>query len=73
MFILPILSAKTATAFEPTASRYFHLAQAYWQSGQGRDARQALLKAKAANLTVERLHALERTAYQDLVRQLDPK
>jgi tetratricopeptide (TPR) repeat protein len=62
-----------ATAAEPSASRYFHLAQAYWLCGQGRDAEQALRKARAANLTAQHLHPSERTAYQQLLRELRQK
>jgi Tfp pilus assembly protein PilF len=64
---------EAATAAEPSGPRYFHLAQAYFRCGERRNAEQALKNARAANLTEEHLHAAERPAYQQLLRDLGQK
>ena len=62
-----------AIAVNPAGTHYFHLAQAYLQSSDRKSAADALEKGKAAGLTAESLHPLEREAYRQLVGELAPK
>lgn len=55
----------------PTASSYFHLAQAYLQTGKRPDATAALVKARKAGLRPSDLHPLEKEAYQNVLGELD--
>jgi tetratricopeptide (TPR) repeat protein len=59
-----------AIAEQPTATAYFHLAQAYYQTRDRSAARGALEKAKARGLQAATLHPLEKTLYEELTRQL---
>jgi tetratricopeptide (TPR) repeat protein len=54
----------------PSASTYFHLAQAYQLAKQSREAAAAWKKAVARGLTVDTLHPLERPAFETLQSQL---
>jgi predicted Zn-dependent protease len=54
----------------PTASSYFHLAQAHLADGARLDAKAALAKSKKIGLRPSDLHPLEREAYQNLLREL---
>jgi tetratricopeptide (TPR) repeat protein len=60
-------------AVAPSASRYFHLAQAHHGSGDLRKAQNALQEAKKLGLKPEKLHPLEQPAYENLEPQLKPK
>jgi predicted Zn-dependent protease len=59
-----------ATAWEPTAPMFFHLAQAHWLVQQRQEAEEALARARAAKLTPYHLHRLERAAYQKILKEL---
>ena len=62
--------AKAATAQQPTAAHFLHLAQACLLANDRDAAGKALQKAKAANLTPQSLHPLERNAYYQLLEIL---
>ena len=62
---------KQAVGGDPTAAKYFHLAQAYLAAKQKDEAKQALDKAIAAGLTPESLHALEIRSYQEVLDALN--
>jgi Tfp pilus assembly protein PilF len=59
-----------AVAEAPTASRYFHLAQAHQLAKNRTSAMAALMEANRLGLNESGLNALERTAYQRLCVQL---
>jgi tetratricopeptide (TPR) repeat protein len=60
-----------AVAVAPSASVFFHLAQARDQAHDQSGARRAWEQAKALGLKASNLHPLERTAYDQLARQMD--
>ena len=62
---------KQAVGRDPSAAKYFHLAQAYLADKQKDEAKQALHKAIAAGLTPESLHALEIRSYQEVLDALN--
>ena len=55
---------------QPTASGYFHLAQAYRKANNLPAAKAALAKATDLGLSADRLHALERGAFAQLRDEL---
>jgi tetratricopeptide (TPR) repeat protein len=57
-----------AVADSPTATRYFHLAQAY-QAARDRRAAEAFAQATALGLRPDSLYPLERTAYQQMLAE----
>jgi pentatricopeptide repeat protein len=57
----------------PSASRFFHLSQAYLRAGQPEKARKAFRQAKAAGLEPKNLHPVERLAYREVADKLDQK
>jgi cellulose synthase operon protein C len=61
---------KLATAQQPTASNFLHLAQAELLCDDPEAAKEALQRAKAAHLTPQNLHPLERNAYYLLLEKL---
>jgi tetratricopeptide (TPR) repeat protein len=61
---------KLAIAEQPSATAYFHLAQAYYQARDRQAARLAYQLAKARGLQAATLHPLEKTMYEELTRQL---
>jgi tetratricopeptide (TPR) repeat protein len=62
---------KLALALAPTAESYFHLAQAEFQSGHSKAARDAWRKAQTLGLQCEALHPLEQPGYRELKEALD--
>jgi cellulose synthase operon protein C len=60
-----------AVAEAPSASLYFHLAQAHSLAQDRDNAKRAWRQARAMGLEASRLHPLERAAYEELARQLD--
>jgi tetratricopeptide (TPR) repeat protein len=60
-----------AVAISPTATKYFHLAQAYLEASNKEAARQNLEKARTKGLVKGTLHPLELTAYQQVISELD--
>jgi tetratricopeptide (TPR) repeat protein len=67
------LDLEEALATAPSASKYFHLAQAYQLDPQRKsDAVDALRKAKALVRKGETIDPTERKTYDQLVRELDP-
>ena len=58
-----------ATALDPTAPKYFHLAQAYLKSSDKPAASRSLAKARAKGLEPDRLHPLELTAYHRILAE----
>jgi tetratricopeptide (TPR) repeat protein len=67
---LAIQDLLEVTAQSPSASVFFHLAQAYAARNDLKAASDALQKAKALGLEANKLHPLERAAYQRLLGQL---
>jgi cellulose synthase operon protein C len=70
-----ISDLETAVKNNPSPSKFFHLAQAYFQANNKEKARQYLREAKARGLDRTRvgpgaLHSLEEEAYQKLVTEL---
>jgi tetratricopeptide (TPR) repeat protein len=63
---------RAAVAQEPTAVRRLHLAQALQRAGRRADAVQALARVAAADLDRSLVLPGERTAYQQLRRELGP-
>jgi tetratricopeptide (TPR) repeat protein len=61
---------KLAIAEQPSATAYFHLAQAYYQTHDSKAARLAFQQAKARGLQAGTLHPLEKALYEELTRQL---
>jgi len=61
---------KQVIAEEPRANRYFHLALAYYQSGQKKAAADAMKQAESMKLSAEQLHPLERPLYERLAAEL---
>ena len=61
-----------ATNSGPSATRYFHLAQAYRKANRPGDAREALREAKALGLDEGSLHPMERKGYHQLLGELPP-
>lgn len=68
---LALEDANRAVAMQPVAGHQFHRAQAAAAVGNRELARSAWQQAKAAGLTLERLHPLERTAYKSLSAALE--
>lgn len=60
-----------AVAIDPSAVKYFHLAQAYLEASNKQAAKQNLEKARAMGLAKGILHPLELDAYQQVVSALD--
>jgi cellulose synthase operon protein C len=58
-----------AVRVEPTATRYYHLAQAHRAAKNAGAASQALKKAQALGLTPEVLHPLERSTYERFIAE----
>lgn len=58
-----------AVAVQPTAPRYFHLAQAYRAGKNAQAAGQALQKAKSLGLTAQVLHPLERQTLEKFLSE----
>ena len=56
-------------ALEPSATRYFHLAQAYQAAAKRLDAVVAWRQAQRLNLKPADLHPLERAGYQTMTRE----
>lgn len=57
-------------ALSPSGAKYFHLAQAYLDSGDKESAVEALAKARALKLAETDLHPLEVADYQQLITKL---
>ncbi len=65
-----IAELNQAITLRPTAAKYFHMAQAYLQSGNKPAAVEALGKARPKGTTPDGLHALEAPTYQQFLRDL---
>ncbi len=59
-----------ATTLDPKGPKYFHLAQAYLQAGNKQAAAESWAKARSRGLTPDGLHALEVSAYQQVLGEL---
>ncbi len=59
-----------ATTLDPKGPKYFHLTQAYLQAGNKQAATESWAKARSRGLTPEGLHALEVSAYQQVLGEL---
>lgn len=57
---------------DPSAARYFHLAQAHDLAGNAASAREAWVKAVDAGLTEDSLHPLEQASYRGLAARFAP-
>ncbi len=68
-----ILDMEKAVAASPTASRLFHLSEAYQVTNELRLARENFDKSVVAGLSAKKLHALERPIYQKLSIEFAPK
>jgi tetratricopeptide (TPR) repeat protein len=64
---------QTAAAQSPSASRYFHLAQALAAANKPREARQALDEAKKRGFDVEKVHPLEKPLGRQLMAALQSR
>jgi tetratricopeptide (TPR) repeat protein len=64
---LALADLRQAIKTGPTATLYFHLAQAYQQSGQRTPAVEALTKAESLGLKEEHLQPIERAEYKRLM------
>jgi cellulose synthase operon protein C len=62
---------ENAVAVDPSASKYFHLAQAYLEANKREAAKQSLAKAHTKGLKPTSLHPLEVTAYQEVLSALE--
>jgi tetratricopeptide (TPR) repeat protein len=67
---LAVKDLQQAVTEAPTASRYFHLAQAHARARDVRAARRDLQRAQTLGLSPDHLHALERSAYERLLAEL---
>jgi tetratricopeptide (TPR) repeat protein len=65
-----VADLEQAVADAPTPAKYFHQARAHHLARNPRAAREALARATAAGLTVERLHPAERDALRRLQAEL---
>jgi tetratricopeptide (TPR) repeat protein len=70
---LAVRDLEQAVVLHPTATRYFHLAQAYRGLQDRASADAAWKKAKALGLRSNVLHPLERASYERLSAELDVK
>ena len=59
-----------ATTLDPKGPKYFHLTQAYLQAGNKQAAAESWAKARSRGLTPDGLHALEASAYQQVLGEL---
>ena len=59
-----------ALAEEPTATRFYHQAQAYYQGKQTKAAKESMGRADDYGLKAEHLQPLERPAYRQLREDL---
>src|SRR5271157_2440550 len=59
-----------ATSLDPKGPKYFHLTQAYLQAGNKQAAGESWAKARSRGLTPDGLHALEVSAYQQVLGEL---
>ncbi len=66
-----IRDLRQANADQPTGTRYFRLARAYYQARDRDAARAALRRAKASGLLPEQLHPIEQTAFREVSRGLE--
>ena len=62
---------ENAVAIAPSATKYFHLAQAYLEASNKVAAKENLAKARTKGLAKGTLHPLELTVYQQVVSALD--
>ena len=67
-----ITDFSAAIADQPTAPRWFHLAQARLRLQQRKEANQAYEQAVSLRLEAQQLHVLERADYVQLVHKLVP-
>jgi tetratricopeptide (TPR) repeat protein len=70
---LAVNDLEEAAVATPSATRYFHLAQAYQKAKNRTAALNNWRKAKAAGLKAEAVDPLERPAFQRLQAELEPK
>ncbi|MDR3622644.1 MAG: tetratricopeptide repeat protein [Paludisphaera borealis] len=62
---------ENAVAIAPSATKYFHLAQAYLEASNKEAAKENLAKARTKGLAKGTLHPLELTVYEQVVSALD--
>jgi tetratricopeptide (TPR) repeat protein len=67
-----IADLEESLADAPTGVSYFHLAQAYFGTGELDAARSAFERGKLVGLTDSDIHPLEQAAFRDLASKLDP-
>jgi tetratricopeptide (TPR) repeat protein len=65
-----IADLRDAITDNPTATKYFHLAQAYWDAGEKRSARDAWTKAEELGLSRDVLNRMEHDKYEALKQQM---
>lgn len=66
-----IADLKDSVTDNPTASKYFHLAEAYLRSGQNRDALDAWSQAETLGLSREKINRMEHAKYDELKQKID--
>lgn len=71
-FDAAIEDLEESTNSGPSATHYFHLAQAYLKAGRRDDAREALREANVLGLEEGSVHPIERKDYQLLIGELPP-
>jgi cellulose synthase operon protein C len=68
---LAIGDLKRAVELDPSATRYFHLAQAYYEIKDKEKARENFERARTKGLTRRDLHPLEQSAYDKLLGDVE--
>jgi tetratricopeptide (TPR) repeat protein len=66
-----IVDLRDAITDNPTATKYFHLAQAYWEAGEKKLALEAWTKAEELGLSKEVLNRMEHDKYEKLKQQIE--
>jgi tetratricopeptide (TPR) repeat protein len=66
-----IVDLRDAITDNPTATKYFHLAQAYWAAGEKKLALEAWTKAEELGLSRDVLNRMEHDKYEELKQQIE--
>jgi tetratricopeptide (TPR) repeat protein len=66
-----IVDLRDAITDNPTPTKYFHLAQAYWDAGEKKLALEAWTRAEELGLNRDVLNRMEHDKYEKLKQQID--
>jgi tetratricopeptide (TPR) repeat protein len=66
-----IVDLRDAITDNPTPTKYFHLAQAYWEAGEKKLALEAWTKAEELGLSKDVLNRMEHDKYEKLKQQIE--